>query len=139
VTYSGYLKLYLGDRLVAYDAIYGWTLKRKQAPPSFGIPPGWPSGTCVPQVVMTPKGLEHRNLQKGEDGYSVEVVRKYEVREFGCGVDRTYTETISAGVTTVTGTSYHVRDPRGNVCGFKEARNCGGAVYCDQCPGTGRR
>jgi hypothetical protein len=33
VTYSGYLKLYLGDQLVAYDALYGWTIRREQAPP----------------------------------------------------------------------------------------------------------
>jgi hypothetical protein len=78
--------------------------------------------------------LEHRNLKKGENGYSVEVVKKYEVREFGCGVDRKYTETISAGVYTATGTSYHVKDPNNKVCGFKEARNCGGTVYCDECP-----
>jgi hypothetical protein len=75
-------------------------------------------------------GLEHRNLQKGEDGYSVEVVKKYLVHEFGCGVDRTYTETISAGVYTTTGTSYHTRDPRGNVCGYQMACPIGGQVYC---------
>jgi hypothetical protein len=78
--------------------------------------------------------LEHRNLQQDESGYSVEVVKKYEVREFGCGVDRTYTETISAGVYTATGTSYHVKDPNNKVCGFKQAQNCGGTVYCDMCP-----
>jgi hypothetical protein len=134
VTYSGYLKLYLGDRLVAYDALYGWTVRREQAPPP-PSPPGipLPDGACVPQVVRKPKGLEHRNLQKGENSYSVEVVKKYEVREFGCGVDRTYTEEISAGVYTATGTSYHVKDPNNKVCGFKQAQNCGGSVYCDQC------
>jgi hypothetical protein len=136
VTYSGYLKLYLGDQLVAYDALYGWTIRREPAPPP-PSPPGvpLPEETCVPQVVRKPKGLEHRNLQQGENGYSVEVVKKYEVREFGCGVDRKYTETISAGVYTTTGTSYHTKDPNNKVCGFKQARNCGGTVYCDQCPG----
>jgi hypothetical protein len=136
VTYSGYLKLYLGDQLVAYDALYGWTIKREQAPPPpVDCEPDRPEATCVPQKVRKSKGLEHRNLQQGQDGYSVEVVRKYEVREFGCGVDRTYTETISAGVYTATGTSYHTKDPDNQVCGFKQARNCGGAVYCDRCPG----
>jgi hypothetical protein len=136
VTYSGYLKLYLGDRLVAYDALYGWTIKRKKTPPLFGGSIlNFPSALCVPQVVREPKGLVHRNLVKGENGYSVEVLEKYEVREFGCGVDRRYEETISAGVTTVTGTSYHVRDPSGNVCGFKQAQNCHGIVYCNECPG----
>jgi len=55
------------------------------------------------------------------------------VREFGCGVNRKYTETISAGVYTATGTSYHTRDPGGNVCGYQPARNCGGTVYCNEC------
>jgi len=57
------------------------------------------------------------------------------VREFGCGADRKYEEAISAGVYTATGTSYHVKDPKNKVCGFKQARNCGGTVYCDLCPG----
>jgi hypothetical protein len=135
VTYSGYLKLYLGDKLAAYDALYGWTIRRDQAPPpSEGVVRDRPEATCVPQKVRTPKGLEHRNLQQGENGYTVEVVRRYEVREFGCGVDRTYTETTSAGVYTATGTSYHTKDPRNNVCGFKQARNCDGTVYCNVCP-----
>jgi hypothetical protein len=136
VTYSGYLKLCLGDQLVAYDALYGWTIRRDQAPPPpVDYEPGEPEATCVPQKVRKSKGLEHRNLQKGEDGYSVEVVKKYEVHEFGCSVDRKYEETISAGVYTAKGDSYHNRDPHGNVCGFKQARNCHGVVYCDKCPG----
>ena len=135
MTYSGYLKLYLGDKLVAYDALYGWTIRREPAPPP-PSPPGvpLPDGACVPQVVRKPKGIEHRNLQQGESGYSVEVVKKYEVREFGCGADRKYTETISAGVYTATGTSYHTKDPRNNVCGYQQARTCNGVVYCNQCP-----
>jgi hypothetical protein len=131
VTYSGYLKLYLGDKLVAYDALYGWTIRREQAPPPREeVLNEKPDEACVPQKVRKPKGLEHRNLQQGESGYSVEVVKKYEVHEFGCGVDRKYTETISAGVYTATGTSYHTRDPRGNVCGYQMACPIGGQVYC---------
>jgi hypothetical protein len=134
VTYSGYLKLYLGDQLVAYDALYGWTIRRVYVPPPpIEYEPGEPDSTCVPQKVRTPKGLEHRNLQQGENSYSVEVVKKYEVREFGCGVDRKYTETVSAGVYTATTTSYHVKDPNNKVCGFKQAQNCGGTVYCGSC------
>jgi hypothetical protein len=85
-------------------------------------------------VVRKPKGLEHRNLQQGKNSYTVTVTKKYEVREFGCGVDHTYEETISAGVYTATGTSYHTRDPNNKVCGFKQARDCRGVVYCDECP-----
>jgi hypothetical protein len=131
VTYSGYLKLYLGDQLVAYDALYGWTIRRELRPAApVDYEPSEPETTCVPQKVRKPKGLEHRNLQQGENGYSVEVVRKYLVHEFGCGVDRKYTETISAGVYTATGTSYHVRDPNGSVCGYQMACPIGGQVYC---------
>jgi hypothetical protein len=136
VTYSGYLKLYLGDQLAAYDALYGWTIRREQAPPpAEGEVSDRPETACVPQKVRTPKGVIHRNLVNSTDGYTVEVVKKYLVREFGCGADRTYTETISAGVYTATGTSYHVKDPKNKVCGFNQARNCDGIVYCDRCPG----
>jgi len=138
VTYSGYLKLYLGDQLVAYDALYGWTIRRDYVPPPpppVDYEPDRPKSTCVPQVVRKPKGVEHRNLEKRKDGYTVQVVKKYEVREFGCGVDRTYTETVSAGVYTAKGTSYHTKDPKNKVCGFKQAKNCSGTVYCDKCPG----
>jgi len=135
VTYRGYLKLYLGNQLVAYDALYGWTIKRDYVPPPReGVVSDRPEPTCVPQKVRKPKGLLHRNLQQGQDGYSVEVLRRFEVREFGCGVDRTYEEVISAGVYTATSTSYHVKDPKNRVCGFKQARNCRGVVYCNQCP-----
>jgi len=135
VTYSGYLKLYLGNKLVAYDALYGWTIRRDQAPP----PPEYyepdrPKTTCVPQQVRIPKGVVHTDLTNSTNGYSVNVLKRFVVREFGCGVDRTYTEEISAGVYTANGNSYHTRDPNGKVCGFKQARNCGGTVYCNVCP-----
>jgi hypothetical protein len=131
VTYSGYLKLYLGDQLVAYDALYGWTIRRDQAsPPSEEVLNEKPDEACVPQKVRTPKGIEHRNLVKGENGYTVEVVKKYLVHEFGCGVDRTHTEEISAGVYTASGTSYHTKDPNNKVCGYQMACPIGGQVYC---------
>jgi len=131
VTYSGYLKLYLGNQLVAYDVLHGWTIKRDYAPPPpSSYEPDRPEATCVPQKVRKPKGLEHRNLQQGQDGYSVQVVRRYEVREFGCGVDRKYEETISASVYTATGTSYHVKDPNNQVCGYQCAQNENGVVVC---------
>ncbi len=28
----------------------------------------------------------------------------------------------------------HTKDPNNQVCGFKQAQNCRGVVYCDQCP-----
>jgi len=133
VTYSGYLKLYLGNNLVAYDAFYGWMYKL--SPSSIGgSSVNTPEGTCVPQKVVIRKGLSHSNLNKGGGSYSVEVYKNYEVRESGCGVDRTYTTQIKADVATVQGTSYHVKDPKNKVCGYQQARNCGGTVYCDKCP-----
>ena len=135
VTYSGYLKLYLGDKLVAYDALYGWTIRVDYAPPSEGGSVSEPNGTCVIQRKEIPKGLEHGNLQKGENSYSVKVGKRYEAHEFGCGVDRKYEVIRTARVNTVSGTSYHVTDPRGNACGYQSARDCGGIVYCNKCPG----
>ena len=133
VTYSGYLKLYLGDKLVAYDALYGWTIRIDYVPPPPGDSVGEPDGTCVPQTVKTPKGMQHSNLQQNQNGYTVTAQKTYQVREFGCGVDRTYTQTVSVGVYTVNGNSYHTRDPSGNVCGYQSARDCGGTVYCREC------
>jgi hypothetical protein len=130
-TYSGYLKLYLGNKLVAYDAFYGWMYKLNPPPTDSSV--SKPSDTCVPQKDVKRKGIIHRNLQKGADSYSVEVYKRYEVREFGCGIDRRYEETLRADVATVTGTSYHVKDPENRVCGFKQAENCRGTVYCGGC------
>jgi len=137
VTYSGYLKLYLGDQLVAYDALYGWTIRRDYVPPPpVDYEPSEPEETCVPQkVIIARKGVVHKNFTNTSNGYLVEVLKRFVVREFGCGIDHTYEELKSTGVYTVNGTSYHVRDPNGNVCGFKRAQSCaGGIVYCDECP-----
>jgi hypothetical protein len=131
VTYSGYLKLYLGNNLVAYDAFYGWVYKINSSSIENSV--NKPEGTCVPQKTVIRKGLSHSNLNKGDGSYSVEVYKNYEVREFGCGVDRTYTTQTKADVATVQGTSYHVKDPNNNVCGYQQAQNCGGTVYCGGC------
>jgi hypothetical protein len=135
VTYSGYLKLYLGDQLVAYDALYGWTIRRDQAPPpAEGVVSDRPEDVCVPQkVIIKREGVIHTDLTNSTNGYSVNVRKRFVAREFGCGVDSKYTETISAGVYTATGTSYHNRDSCGRVCGYQQARNCGGTVYCGSC------
>jgi hypothetical protein len=133
VTYSGYLKLYLGDKLVAYDAFHGWMYKLNP-PPAYGSV-NRPNEVCVPQKDVKRKGIIHKNFRKGEDDYSVEVYKAHEVHEFGCGVDRKYIEIVRADVATVSGTSYHVKDPNNKVCGFKQAQNCDGVVYCDRCPG----
>jgi len=131
VTYAGQLKLYLGDRLVAYDALYGWTVVRETAQSSTGTPAERPESVCVPQFVKIPKGQVHGNLRNTTKGYYVEVYNVYEVREFGCGVDRTYTERIKVAAVTADGTSYHVYDSQSQTaCGFRRADNCGDVVCC---------
>jgi hypothetical protein len=137
VTYSGYLKLYLGDQLVAYDALYGWTIRRDYVPPppppvGYGEPAA-PGETCVTQRVETPVRVQHSNLQKGDNSYTATVQVVYKVREFGCGIDRTYEETRTAGTYTVNGNSYHTTDPNNKVCGYQQAQNCGNIVYCGKC------
>jgi len=134
VTYSGYLKLYLGDKLVAYDALYGWTIRADYVPPPPGGSVSEPDGTCVIQRKEIPKGVVHEDLQQGQNGYSVKVGKRYEVHEFGCGVDRKYEVIRTARVNTVSGTYYQNTDPHGNVCGYQQAQNCGNVVYCGQCP-----
>jgi hypothetical protein len=134
VTYSGYLKLYLGDKLVAYDALYGWTIRQDQAPPSGGGGSvSKPNGTCVIQRKEIPKGVVHGDLQQGQNGYSVKVGKRFEVHEFGCGVDRRYEVIRNARVNTVSGTSYQNTDPNNNVCGYQSAQDCSGIVYCGGC------
>jgi len=134
VTYSGYLKLYLGDQLVAYDALYGWTIRIDQAPPSAGGSVSTPDETCIPQKERIRKGLEHRGFTNSTSGYSVTVSKRFLVHEFGCGIDRKYEETTTGRVNTVNGNYYHNTDPNGNVCGYQRAQNCHGIVYCGSCP-----
>ena len=133
VTYSGYLKLYLGDKLVAYDALYGWTIRADYVPPPPGGSVSEPGGTCVPQKERIPKGLVHKDLTNSTSGYSVTVSKRFLVHEFGCGVDRTYIETTTGRVNTVNGNYYQNTDPNRRVCGYQQAQTCGGVVYCGEC------
>jgi hypothetical protein len=145
-SYVGYLRLtFDGGKLASYDAMYGWGIilvDKKYIPPPppppiiidvvQGFLGGPPQGTCVPTVSITEAGVVHRNLQKGDKGYSVEVYKRYIVTETGCGETKTY-ETFQY-VTTVTanGQDYHVIDRNGNMCGYQEACNGpGGWVQCN--------
>jgi len=140
VTYAGYLELYLDNKTAAYDAFYGWMLYREEikgTPSDGGGGGGDPvvfkgGGKCIPQVRVIPKGQRHKNLEKTDTGYYVEVYNVYEVHESGCGVDRKYEKEVKVAAYTVDGTSYHVYDGK-NACGFEAAQNCGGVVKCGGC------
>jgi len=130
--FSVTLALYLGDRLVAYDEMYGEFGDGSDCDYSPSVSsPGYT--LCVPQHIRIPKGLDHRNFRPTGGGYTVEVHKKYEVREFGCGVDRRYSTSTGVNVAS-DGKHYHVRDPGGNTCGYQQARTCNGIVYCGSCP-----
>jgi hypothetical protein len=137
-SYVGYVQLTFDNgKLASYDAIYGWGIvlvdKRTETPPPPPPPTisnlvlrflgGPPNGTCVPAVSTIEAGILHRNLQKTDKGYSVEVYKRYIVTTTGCGYNETH-ETFQY-VTTVTanGQDYHVIDRNGNMCGFKDACN----------------
>jgi len=70
-------------------------------------------------------------LNKGPDGYSVQVVNYDIIRVTGCGYDYTYRETTSVTTLTADGNIYQVTDPEGNVCGYDRAeRDDDGVVRC---------
>jgi len=142
-SYVGYLRLTFDNgKLASYDAMYGWGIvlvdKRNVTPPPPTISNlvlqflgGSPNGTCVPTVYSKPAGMLHRNLQKTDKGYSVEVYKRYIVTTTGCGYNETreifqYVDTVTAD-----GQDYHVIDRNGKMCGLADAYNGpDGWVYC---------
>ncbi|AFA40175.1 hypothetical protein Pogu_2148 [Pyrobaculum oguniense TE7] len=85
---SSVLWLYLWDKLVGYDAVdgVGYTTAYVGSG-SYSAP----DEACVPTKIMKPKNHEHRNWKEVPGGYTVDIYITYEVREFGCGSDVTYT------------------------------------------------
>jgi hypothetical protein len=140
-SFAGYLELTFSGGIASYDAIYGWgvDLVRVQyktpppPPPTSSESPEEPEGKCVPVIRVQNAGIEHKYLQKGDGSYSVDVYKKYIVTESGCGETKTYTVYQYVKTETVDGTTYHVRDPCGRKCGYQQAQNCGGTVYCGCC------
>ena len=143
-SYVGYVQLTFDNgKLASYDAMYGWGIvlvdKRNEAPP----PPatsdlvlqflgGPPNGTCVPTVSITEAGILHRNLQKTDKGYSVEVYKRYIVTITGCGRNESYETFRYVTTATANGQDYHVIDRNGNMCGYQKACNGpGGWVQCN--------
>jgi hypothetical protein len=147
-SFAGYLELTFSGGIASYDAIYGWGVAlvgvrydyAPPPPPTTSESPVAPEGKCVPVKQVKKAGLVHRQLQKGDGSYSVEVYRRNIITETGCGEDKTYEELQYVKTETVDGTTYHVRDPCGRKCGYDEARTCdNGVVYCGVCPPPGRK
>jgi len=142
VNYAGWLKLYLNNTLVSYDAMYGTLDVLIPPPPSSGSYSGTPSGVCVPVETKTPLGLGHKDLQKYGDSYQVDVYKKYLVRIQGCGQDTSYVDTEYVTTRQVSSTMYNVFDHLNNAtCNYYQAQNgpgnwviCGTANRTSQMP-----
>ena len=141
VTYRGVMNLTYNEP-VALDAFYGWyymltnyTLPPPPPPPEGRSPPVYEGGDggsfCTPTRIKIDEDQEHRELNKGTNGYSVQVVNYATIRVTGCGSDYTYKEVISVTTLTADGNIYQVTDDKGNVCGFDQAeRDDDGVVRC---------
>jgi hypothetical protein len=138
VTYRGVMNLTYNEP-VALDAFYGWYYMLTSytppppPPPSGGPPPvEYVGSTCTPTMIKIGEDQEHRELNKGDSGYSVQVVNYAVIRETGCGYDRTYRVATYVKTLTADGNIYQVTDDKGNVCGFGQAQRCkDGVVRCD--------
>jgi hypothetical protein len=128
ITYAGKLELIYNGKPVAVDAFYGWYRELMDDSGGGGGGGGSVSASCVPTVIKTGEDQVHKDLNAGDNGYSVTVVNTATVRVAGCGESRTYTVTTHVKTITVDGTIYQVTDPDGNVCGYDQARTCGDRV-----------
>jgi hypothetical protein len=138
VTYRGVMNLTHGGKPAAVDAFYGWyymltSYTPPPPPPPSGGPPPVEGATCIPTMVKIGEDQEHRELNKGDNGYSVQVVNYAIIRMTGCGEDYTYREVTSVTTLTADGNIYQVTDPCGRVCGYDQATTCNGVVYCGSC------
>jgi hypothetical protein len=137
VTYRGVMNLTYNEP-VALDAFYGWyymlttyTLP-PPPPPSGGPPPVEHDGSfCIPTMVKIGEDQKHRELNKGDSGYSVQVVNYAVIRVTGCGSNYTYRVATYVKTLTADGNIYQVTDPEGKVCGFDQAESDNdGVVRC---------
>jgi len=138
VTYRGVMNLTYDGKPAALDAFYGWyymltnyTLPPPPPPPS---PPVYGDGGgsfCTTTRTKIDEDQEHRELNKGTNGYSVQVVNYAIIRVTGCGYDYTYRVATSVTTLTADGNIYQVTDPEGNVCGYDRAESDDdGVVRC---------
>ena len=144
VTYRGVMNLTYNEP-VAVDAFYGWYYMLTTytppppPPPSGGPPPVEHDGNfCTPSRVKIGEDQEHRELNKGDSGYSVQVVNYAMIRETGCGYDRTYRVATYVKTLTADGNIYQATDPCRRVCGLDQTTTCNGVVYCGSCPPPGQ-
>ncbi len=140
VTYRGVMNLTYNGKPVALDAFYGWYyMVTSYTPPPPPLPSGGPppveyvGSTCVPTWIKIGEDQEHRELNKGPNGYSVQVVNYDIIRVTGCGYDYTYKKATYVTTLTADGNIYQVTDPCGRVCGYDQATTCNGVVYCRCC------
>jgi len=139
VTYRGVMNLTYNGRPAALDAFYGWyymltTYTPPPPPPPSGGPPPveYVGSTCTPTIIKIGEDQEHRELNKGSNGYSVQVVNYAIMRMTGCGYDYTYRKTTYVRTITADGNIYQVTDENGYVCGFGTAERCDdGVVRCE--------
>jgi hypothetical protein len=136
VTYRGVMNLTYSGKPAALDAFYGWyymltTYTPPPPPPPSGGPPPVESSFCTPTIIKIGEDQEHRELNKGSNSYSVQVVNYAIMRMTGCGYDYTYRVATYVRTITADGNIYQVTDDRGNVCGFERAEsNNDGVVRC---------
>jgi hypothetical protein len=135
VTYRGVMNLTYNEP-VALDAFYGWyymltSYTPPPPPPPSGGPPPVEGATCIPTMIKIGEDQIHKELNKGSNSYSVQVVNYATWRITGCGQDTTYTIATSIKTLTANGNIYQVTDDKGNVCGFGTAKKCDdGVVRC---------
>ncbi len=143
VTYRGVMNLTYNGEPVALDAFYGWyymlTTYTLPPPPPPPEPPrieytgGGSFSFCTPTRIKIGEDQEHRGLNTGTNGYSVQVVVYNIIRVTGCGYDYTYRVTTYVRTITADGNIYQVTDDKGNVCGYGRARTCKDNVVRCKC------
>jgi hypothetical protein len=140
VTYRGVMNLTYNGEPAALDAFYGWyymltSYTPPPPPPPSGGPPPVEGVACIPTMIKIGEDQEHRELNTGDNGYSVQVVNYAIIRVTGCGEDYTYRKATYVRTLTADGNIYQVTDDEGNVCGFGQARTCDDGVVRCKCPG----
>jgi hypothetical protein len=140
VTYRGAMNLTYNGEPAALDAFYGWyymvtsyTLPPPPPPPIEPRPLEYTGSfsTCTPTRIKIGEEQEHRELNKGSNGYSVQVVVYNIIRMTGCGYNYTYREVAYVTTITADGDIYQATDDKGNVCGYDRAQRCeDGVVRC---------
>ena len=115
---SSALWLYLWNKLVGYDAVdgVGYTTVYVGGGSYSPVEEG-PS--CIPTKIIKEKNHEHRNWEEVPGGYTVDIYKTYEVREFGCGSDVNYTYKEYWTTVKAQGNIYVIND-QGKTCTMQQ-------------------